>query len=154
MTMPWHSLINFPNAAQLCFSLQVLCNNSEFHQSWGLVVGVWWILALLLIGAVLGCAAHSSICLHILWGTSEPVLSAQEELACHSATPAAMSPCNKRWKLSLGETAGRSSRSELELSKLLLSDHWHSRTAIQKKAAMQWCVKFPQTKLSICLSTT
>lgn len=38
---------------------------------------------------------------------------------------------------SLGGTAGSTSRSELELSKLLLSDHWHPHTAVQMKAAVQ-----------------
>lgn len=38
--------------------------------------------------------------------------------------------------LSLGGTTGSISRSELELSKLVLSDLWHSQTAVQMKAAM------------------
>lgn len=56
--------------------------------------------------------------------------------------------------LSLGETAGSPSKSELEFSKLLLSDHWHSHWAVQMKAAMQWCIKLPLTKPSICPSST
>lgn len=39
---------------------------------------------------------NSITSLHVLWGTPDLVLSAQEELSRHSATPPAVSARNKR----------------------------------------------------------
>lgn len=92
-------ILNYPLSPCIAFlQHSSTCTSSDFLKRCSWWSEVWWTLALLLIGTVLGCSAHSSICLHDLWGTPELVLSAQDELSCHSATPAAMSTRNKRWK--------------------------------------------------------
>lgn len=85
--------------------------------------GAWSALATRLIDTILGHTAHASICLRVLQGTPEPVLFAARR-SCHDTQQ--LPPAEhfqKKWvKTSLGETAGSTSRSALELSNLLLSD--------------------------------
>lgn len=127
-------LVNFSSAAQLCFSLHVpcLCNDSEFHQ---VVPGGRGLV-------VFGLAAHwyhSGVCSPSQHLPPCPLANTR---AGGAGMPLSNPSSNVNGKqevrmLHPGETAGSTCRSELELSKLLLSDHWHSHTAVQMKAAVQ-----------------